>query len=121
MRRRSSGWGAIAIVTAIGLSCLAGARPIGMSHAYFAHLLGINLLMGYGLCNGPCRVAQKILAERYGVHSVRVAGCVVWGPEVWYADGYNHVAKRLIIQDQGKDVFAAAGDEAMQAYAERRR
>src|SRR5262249_23517769 len=93
-----------------------GARPIGMTHAYLANLVGVRLLMGYGLCSGPCKVADDILRERYGIHTLTVAGCVVWGPEVWYADGYNDIARPLMVRSLGKDVFQEAHDEALRTH-----
>ena len=101
------------------LLCVVAAAPIGMTHAYLAHLVGIRTLMGYGLCNGPCQVAEDILLDRYGIHTVRVAGCVVWGPEVWYSDGFNRVMTRLVVRDQGTNVFQAAHDEAVARYQSR--
>ena len=114
--------GSVAFIMGIAaLLCIAGAKPIGMTHAYLAHAIRINSLMSYGLCNGPCRVAEDILRNRYGVVSIPVAGCVVWGPEVWYSDGYNHVARSLIVREQGRDVFREAYDEAFRKYSEAHR
>jgi len=103
-------------VCVLAFTCAMAAKPIGMSHAYLMDLAGIHALMGYGLCSGPCRVAQDILLERYDIHTVRVAGCVVWGPGVWYSDGYNDVTMREVIREQGSDVFEAAHDEAIRRY-----
>ena len=102
------------------LLCIVAANPIGMTHAYLAHLVGIHTLMVHGFCSGPCRMADDIRLDRYGIHTVRVAGCVVWGPEVWFSDGFNRVMMQLVVRDRGTDVFQAAHDEAMATYESRR-
>src|SRR3989442_8468106 len=91
--------------------CITGARPIGMIHAYLAHSVGIHVLMSYGLCMGPCHAAEEILREKYGIRTIRVAGCGVWGPEVWYSDGFDEVMMRLVIRDRGENIFHAAREE----------
>src|SRR5512145_1982361 len=105
MSYRRSTRSVLLIVCLTVLISVGAARPIGMAHAYLAHSVGIHALMGYGLCNGPCRVAREILKERYGIHKVTVAGCEVWGPEMWYSNGFDEVMIPLIVRDRGKDVF----------------
>lgn len=120
MAQGRSGWSVIVIAGVTLLFCIVAAYPIGMSHAYLARLVGVQTLMGYGLCNGPCGIAEDILLERYGIHTIRVAGCVVWGPEMWYSDGFNRVMMRSVVRDRGADVFLAAGEEAKATYQSRR-
>jgi len=82
-----------------------GARPIGMSHAYLDHLLGYEAIKLYGLWRPVQDDYAHLLLTRYDVHVNRVAGCVVWGPEVWYANGYNRISRALINRRYSKDVF----------------
>ena len=102
------------------LTCIAAAWPIGIIHARVVHFLGVDATVAIGYCPGPCRVAQQILHDRYGVHTIPIAGCVVIGPEVWYAGGFNEVMVPLVIRDRGNDISRAASDEAWAKYEKHR-
>jgi hypothetical protein len=103
------------------VALVAAAWPIGMLHAEVSNLMGSEVVLGFGLCNGPCGISQQILRDRYGIQSVPIAGCSVLGPEVLYAEGFNVVARRAIIRRHGHDVFQEAHDEAVKVYVAKRR
>jgi hypothetical protein len=98
------------------LSSVFAAKPIGKAHAYIHQFLGYDAVMSYGLCIGPCREYEQILLERYGVRSFHVAGCMPLGPEAWYADGYNEVARTAIVNTHGRDIFNDSLQEAFGPY-----
>ena len=81
------------------------AYPRGMLMAYVDHARGRDEVLCYGL-PGPCFFEEcQLLQERYGVNQYLVAGCVVSHELRSYADGYNSVSQRLIIEKHGKDIF----------------
>jgi hypothetical protein len=108
---------AVAVFT-VALTFIAAARPMGNVHAVLAHFAGLDAMMTFGYCGGPCRVAKQILHDRYGIHEIPIAGCAVIGPEMWYTHGFNEIMMPLVVRERGTDVFESAYQEAVAQYRE---
>jgi hypothetical protein len=77
---------------------------------------GHEEIMVFGLPPPWARETDRLLLERYGVKVNPVAGCVVTDSLVWYAGGYNSVARARLESRFGKDIFAECANDAQAAW-----
>lgn len=87
------------------------AYPRGMIAGWGAGLRGHNEIKVFGLPPPWYGEYTQLIRERYGVE-INTVGDVVTRDSVWYADGYNSVARQRIRARFGKDIFAECAQEA---------
>jgi len=105
-------WVVLAVVSLmLVVGWYTSASPRGMLMARIDHARGHYEVKTYG---GPPPTPDeaemyteyaRLLRERYGVELNDVAQCVVAEELARYANGYNAVSRRLLIEKYGRDIF----------------
>ena len=73
-------------------------------------------VLGFGLPAPWFSEYTRLLRERYGIEERSVAGCIVYGSLVAYADGYNTVSMRAANYKFGRDVFQESNADARKSW-----
>jgi uncharacterized protein (TIGR03067 family) len=113
-RRAWAGFAGVGLLLVV--AWYASAYPRGMLMAHLDHALGHHEMKVYGLPEPWEEEYAELLRQRYGVKWNFVAGCVVPEELARYANGYNAVSRRLLIEKHGKDIFAKCSALAEQQW-----
>jgi uncharacterized protein (TIGR03067 family) len=113
-RRAWAGFAVVGLLLVVGW--YVSAYPRGMLMAHLDHALGHHEMKVYGLPEPWEEAYAELLRQRYGVKWNFVAGCVVPEELARYANGYNAVSRRLLIEKHGKDIFEECNAVAEQKW-----
>jgi len=92
------------------------AYPRGMLMAHLDHARSHDEVWGYGYPPPWSPTYHQLLQQKYGVVSRTAGGCSPFPPWEWYADGYNGVSGRLLIEKYHRDIFEECADSAIQQW-----
>jgi len=59
---------------------------------------------------------EQLLAQRYGIGSQRVAGCIVTPSQLAYVESYNEAVEAALNRKYGRDVFDECYHDALGAW-----